>query len=102
MRRRIFSRDHAIELTRLSDPTQQLELARQIPGRLTREETRQRVDEMLGKTAKKQEPKRFGEFNDPLISGWEELMVAWTDLGMANPQKDVEAMIEELKLIENS
>ncbi len=75
LRARNLSRSHGVELARLPNQKLQLKVAFQISGRLTWEETRALVDEMLGKTALKREVQPPVKLHDPLNSGWEELMV---------------------------
>jgi ParB family transcriptional regulator, chromosome partitioning protein len=47
VRRRTYSRAHALEIARLPGSSLQLSVARMIPGRLTREQTRKLVDSIL-------------------------------------------------------
>jgi ParB family transcriptional regulator, chromosome partitioning protein len=47
VRRRTYSRAHALEIARLPGSTMQLSVAKMIPGRLTREQTRKLIDSIL-------------------------------------------------------
>ena len=47
VRRRTYSRAHALEIARLPGSSMQLSIAKLIPGRLTREQTRKLVDSIL-------------------------------------------------------
>lgn len=47
IRRRAYSRGHALEIARLPGSSMQLSVAKMIPGRLTREKTRKLIDSIL-------------------------------------------------------
>lgn len=76
MRRRIFSRSHGVELTRLPTKEQRLEAAAQIQDKLTAKETRDLVNRMLGSDTTKL-PRHAKlvtqKETDPLESTWQEL-----------------------------
>lgn len=73
MRRRIISRDHGIELLRLSDSAKQSQLAKEIVSKdLSRGETRKRVDSMTGDTKGNKPAKAPPDSPaDPLADLWE-------------------------------
>src|SRR5262249_36120119 len=64
-----LSRSHALELMRLPTAELQLEVARKIPGRLTREETRKLVDSLL-KDHDNAGSQREHTSSDPLADLW--------------------------------
>jgi ParB family chromosome partitioning protein len=47
IRRRIYTRGHALEIARLPGPSLQLSVAKLVPDRLTREQTRKLIDSIL-------------------------------------------------------
>lgn len=79
VRRHTLSRDHGVELARVGQLRSQLAIAKRIPGKLTREETRKLVDGFLSKdakrTAKRKQPSIAQPVaGDPLGSLWASLM----------------------------
>lgn len=75
LRYRNLSRSHGVELARLPNQKLQLKAFQQIPGKLTVEETRALVDQMLGKKEKTPaETKPMPGVPDPLAKGWDALM----------------------------
>jgi ParB family chromosome partitioning protein len=84
VRRRTYSRGHALEVARLPGASLKLSVAKMIPGRLTREQTRKLVDSILlgKKSLKMTKPgvvstaiKGSSAANDPLADLWPEFMV---------------------------
>jgi ParB family chromosome partitioning protein len=82
VRRRTYSRGHALEIARLPGSSLQLSVAKMIPDRLTREKTRKLIDSiLLGKKSLKlnkpgtlSTPPSIGE-DDPLADFWPEFMM---------------------------
>jgi len=84
VRRRTYSRGHALEIARLPGSSMQLSVAKLIPGRLTREQTRKLIDSILiGKKSLKMNKPGVVSTNslggkakvDPLADLWPELMM---------------------------
>jgi ParB/RepB/Spo0J family partition protein len=84
VRRRTYSRGHALEVARLPGPSMQLSVAKMIPGKLTREQTRKLIDSLLigKKSLKMTKPgvvstkvKAGIQEEDPLADLWPELMM---------------------------
>jgi ParB family chromosome partitioning protein len=84
VRRRTYSRGHALEVARLPGSSLQLSVAKMIPGRLTREQTRRLIDSILlgKKSLKMNKPgvvstaiKGGGTEKDPLEDLWPEFMM---------------------------
>ena len=71
VRRRTYSRGHALEIARLPGSSMQLSVAKMIPDRLTREQTRKLIDSILlgKKSLKLNKP---GTITSSLVSGQEE------------------------------
>jgi len=84
VRRRTYSRGHALEIARLPGSSMQLSIAKLIPGRLTREQTRKLIDSILiGKKSLKMNKPGVVSTNslggkteeDPLSDLWPEFMM---------------------------
>jgi len=83
VRRRTYSRAHALELARLPGSSLQLSVSKMIPDRLTREQTRKLVDSILigKKTAKLNKPGAIvsnlasNREEDPLADLWPDFMM---------------------------
>jgi ParB family chromosome partitioning protein len=84
VRRRTYSRGHALEIARLPGSSMQLSVAKLIPGRLTREQTRKLIDSILiGKKSLKMNKPGVISTNllggkpeeDPLADLWPEFMM---------------------------
>jgi ParB family chromosome partitioning protein len=83
VRRRTYSRGHALELARLPGSSLQLSTSKMIPDRLTREQTRKLVDSILmgKKTPKMGKPGgaapslQISKEADPLADLWPEFMM---------------------------
>ncbi len=82
VRRRTYSRAHALEIARLPGSSLQLSVAKMIPDRLTREQTRRLVDSILlgKKSLKLNKPGTIsnhptGKEMDPLADLWPEFMM---------------------------
>jgi ParB family chromosome partitioning protein len=84
VRRRTYSRGHALEVARLPGSSLRLSVAKMIPGRLTREQTRRLVDSILlgKKSLKMNKPGIVStrvsgsrEGDDPLADLWPEFMM---------------------------
>src|SRR5882672_10548310 len=83
VRRRTYSRGHALELARLPGSSLQLSVSKMIPDRLTREQTRKLVDSILlgKKTPKLNKPGTItsslvaSKEQDPLVDLWPEFML---------------------------
>jgi ParB/RepB/Spo0J family partition protein len=84
VRRRTYTRGHALEIARLPGSSLQLSVAKMVPGRLTREQTRKLIDSiLLGKKSLKMNkpgvvsthiPGGKAE-DDPLADLWPEFML---------------------------
>jgi len=83
VRRRTYSRGHALEVARLPGSSLKLSVAKMIPGRLTREQTRKLVDSILlgKKSLKMNKPgvvstaANIKSKDDPLSDLWPEFMI---------------------------
>ena len=84
VRRRTYSRGHALEIARLPGSSMQLSIAKLIPGRLTREQTRKLIDSILigKKSLKMNKPGVISTHlsggkpeEDPLADLWPEFMM---------------------------
>src|SRR5262249_2377205 len=83
VRRRTYSRGHALEIARLPGSSLQLSVAKMIPDRLTREQTRKLIDSILlgKKSLKLNKPGSIasnlasGKEEDPLADLWPEFMM---------------------------
>jgi ParB family chromosome partitioning protein len=83
VRRRTYSRGHALEIARLPGSSLQLSVSKMIPDRLTREQTRKLVDSILlgKKTPKLNKPGTItsslvaSKEKDPLVDLWPEFML---------------------------
>src|SRR6266446_1877750 len=85
VRRRTYSRGHALEVARLPGSSLQLSVSKMIPDRLTREQTRKLIDSILlgKKSLKLNKP---GTITSSLVNGQEEDPLAdlWPEFAM-NP-----------------